>query len=60
MPANSLIEAAAAAGIRPIVCRQERTSVRMADGLSRINNGKPLGVFLMQAGPGAENAFGGV
>jgi acetolactate synthase-1/2/3 large subunit len=60
MPSNSLIEAAARAGIRPIVCRQERTGVHMADGFSRINNGKRLGVFLMQAGPGAENAFGGV
>jgi acetolactate synthase-1/2/3 large subunit len=60
MPSNSLIEAAAAAGIRPIVCRQERTGVHMADGFSRLNNGRRLGVFLMQAGPGAENAFGGV
>src|ERR671918_255663 len=60
MPSNSLIEAAAAAGIRPIVCRQERTGVHMADGFSRINNARRFGVFLMQAGPGAENAFGGV
>jgi thiamine pyrophosphate-dependent acetolactate synthase large subunit-like protein len=60
MPSNSLIEAAARAGIRPIVCRQERTGVHMADGFSRINNGRRIGVFLMQAGPGAENAFGGV
>jgi thiamine pyrophosphate-dependent acetolactate synthase large subunit-like protein len=60
MPSNSLIEAAAAASIRPIVCRQERTGVHMADGFSRINNARRLGVFLMQAGPGAENAFGGV
>jgi len=60
MPSNSLIEAAAAVGIRPIVCRQERTGVHMADGFSRINNARRLGVFLMQAGPGAENAFGGV
>ncbi|MGH8065685.1 MAG: thiamine pyrophosphate-requiring protein [Candidatus Entotheonellia bacterium] len=60
MPSNSLIEAAAAAGIRPIVCRQERTGVHMADGFSRINNARRLGIFLMQAGPGAENAFGGV
>jgi thiamine pyrophosphate-dependent acetolactate synthase large subunit-like protein len=60
MPSNSLIEAAAATGIRPIVCRQERTGVHMADGFSRICNGRRLGVFLMQAGPGAENAFGGV
>ena len=60
MPSNSLIEAAAAAGIRPIVCRQERTGVHMADGFSRINNARRFRVFLMQAGPGAENAFGGV
>jgi thiamine pyrophosphate-dependent acetolactate synthase large subunit-like protein len=60
MPSNPLIEAAAAAGIRPIVCRQERTGVHMADGFSRINGGRRIGVFLMQAGPGAENAFGGV
>jgi acetolactate synthase-1/2/3 large subunit len=60
MPSNSLIEAAARVGIRPIVCRQERTGVHMADGFSRIHNGRRIGVFLMQAGPGAENAFGGV
>ena len=60
MPSNPLIEASAVAGIRPIVVRQERTGVHMADGFSRINNGKKTGVFLMQAGPGAENAFGGV
>lgn len=60
MPSNPLIEAAAAAGIRPIVCRQERTGVHMADGFSRINSARRIGVFLMQAGPGAENAFGGV
>jgi acetolactate synthase-1/2/3 large subunit len=32
----------------------------MADGFSRINNGKTIGVFTMQQGPGSENAFGGV
>ena len=60
IPSNPLIEAAAIAGIRPIVFRQEGTGVHMADGYSRVTNGKRLGVFLMQAGPGAENAFGGV
>lgn len=45
MPSNSLIEAAAAAGIRPIVCRQERTGVHMADGFSRINNARRSGSF---------------
>ena len=60
MPSNPLIEAAAIAGIRPIVCRQERTGVHMADGFSRIHNGRRVGIFLMQNGPGAENSFGGV
>ncbi len=60
MPTNPLIEALALAGIRPIVCRQERTGVHMADGFSRINNGKKTGIFLAQNGPGAENAFSGV
>jgi acetolactate synthase-1/2/3 large subunit len=59
-PTNAVIEAAASAGIRPIVCRQERVGVGIADGFSRITNGKRIGVFTMQAGPGAENAFSGI
>ena len=59
-PSHSLIDAAAREGIRPIVCRQERAGVNIADGASRTNNGKTVGVFCMQRGPGAENAFGGV
>ena len=59
-PTNTLIEAAASAGIRPIVCRQERVGVGIADGFTRVTNGKRIGVFTMQAGPGAENAFSGV
>ena len=59
-PTNPLIEAAASAGIRPIVCRQERVGVGIADGFSRVTNGRRIGVFTMQAGPGAENAFSGV
>ena len=59
-PHNSLIDAAAKEGIRPIITRQERAGVNMADGFSRIKNGKIIGVFCMQRGPGAENAFGGV
>jgi acetolactate synthase-1/2/3 large subunit len=58
-PANALIEACALAGIRPIMCRQERVGMAIADGFSRTTNGKRIGVFAMQGGPGAENAFGG-
>ena len=59
-PTTPVIEAAAAAGIRPIVCRQERVGVGIADGYSRVTDGEKPGVFAMQYGPGAENAYPGV
>lgn len=59
-PHNPLIDAAAAAGIRPILTRTERTLVNMADGFSRATNGRRLGVATVQSGPGAENAFAGI
>jgi acetolactate synthase-1/2/3 large subunit len=59
-PVNPVLEAAAAAGIRPIIVRQERTGIHMADAVSRMTSGERVGVFAMQHGPGSENAFGGV
>ena len=59
-PTTPVIEAAAEVGIRPIICRQERVGVGIADGYTRVKNGQPPGVFAMQYGPGAENAFAGV
>ena len=59
-PANTLIEAAAIAGIKPIMSRTERTTVNMADGYTRVLNGRRSGVVVTQSGPGSENAFGGV
>ncbi|MDE3109951.1 MAG: hypothetical protein KGL02_08420, partial [Acidobacteriota bacterium] len=59
-PVNHLLESAAALGIRPIIVRQERVGLHMADALSRLSSGRKLGVFAMQHGPGAENSFGGV
>lgn len=59
-PLNFLIESASKAGIRPVIVRQERTGLHMADAFSRIHSGERIGVFCMQNGPGAENAFGGV
>jgi acetolactate synthase-1/2/3 large subunit len=59
-PRNPLIEACAKIGIRPVLCRQERVGVGIADGYSRINRGKRIGVFAAQAGPGIENAFPGI
>jgi acetolactate synthase I/II/III large subunit len=59
-PRNPLIEACAAIDIRPVLCRQERVGVGIADGYSRIRRGKRNGVFAAQNGPGIENAFPGV
>ena len=59
-PVNPLIEAAAKVDIRTVICRQERIGLHMADAYSRLSSGDKIGVFCMQHGPGAENAFGGV
>jgi acetolactate synthase I/II/III large subunit len=59
-PTTPLIEAAAKAEIRPVLCRQERVGVGIADGYARVTNGRKLAAFCMQYGPGAENAFPGV
>ena len=59
-PDNQLINACAAAGIRPIMSRTERTTVNMADGYTRMLNGRTNGVVVTQAGPGIENAYGGI
>ncbi|MCY4538975.1 MAG: thiamine pyrophosphate-requiring protein [Chloroflexi bacterium] len=59
-PVNPLIEAAAKLDIRPIIVRQERIGLHMADAISRVTSGGKIGVFCMQSGPGSENAFGGV
>jgi thiamine pyrophosphate-dependent acetolactate synthase large subunit-like protein len=58
-PRQALIDPCAAVGIKPVICRQERVGVGIADGISRSTNGKKIGVFSMQGGPGTENAFAG-
>src|SRR5947199_4341209 len=58
-PRNPLSEACAALDIRPILCRQERVGVGLADGYTRIKTGKSNGVIAAQADPGIENAFPG-
>ncbi len=59
-PHSEIIDAAAARGIRPILARTERMAVHMADGFSRMNDGRRVGVVTVQCGPGSENAFGAI
>jgi acetolactate synthase-1/2/3 large subunit len=59
-PVNHLLEYAAAVDIRPIIVRQERIGLHMADAISRVTSGRSIGTFCMQHGPGTENAYGGV
>jgi acetolactate synthase I/II/III large subunit len=59
-PVNHLLEYAAIADVRPIIVRQERTGIHMADAMSRLSSGRKLGVFVMQMGPGTENSYGAI
>jgi acetolactate synthase-1/2/3 large subunit len=59
-PVNPIIEGAAEADIRTIMVRQERIGLHMCDAVGKLSSGDNVGVFVMQHGPGTENAFGGV
>ena len=59
-PHNEIIDACAGQSIRPIMARTERVAINIADGYSRLTNGRRIGVCLVQDGPGIENAFGAV
>jgi acetolactate synthase I/II/III large subunit len=60
LPSNALIDEVAARGIRPIVAREERSVINMADAYTRMHDGRRIGVCMVQHGPGAEHAFGGI
>ena len=59
-PVNPIIESAAQEDIRTIMVRQERIGLHMCDAVAKTTSGDKVGVFVMQHGPGTENAFGGV
>jgi thiamine pyrophosphate-dependent acetolactate synthase large subunit-like protein len=59
-PVNPIIEGAAQEDIRTIMVRQERIGLHMCDAIAKTTSGGKVGVFVMQHGPGTENAFGGV
>jgi len=59
-PESPLINPAAEAGIRTLLVRKERVAVNIADGYTRVSNGRKTGTCTMQAGVGIQNAFAGV
>lgn len=59
-PTSPVIESLANVGMRPIICRQERVGVGIADGIARASAGAETAIFAMQFGPGVENAFAGI
>ena len=59
-PHSDIIDAAAKCGIRPLIVRQERQALHIADGYARINSGRKICATTVQYGPGSENAIGGV
>src|SRR5262245_9093818 len=59
-PYSDLIEAGAKHGIRPIIVRQERHALHVADGYARSMAGRKICCTAVQHGPGSENAIGAV
>src|SRR5262245_23384528 len=57
-PENRLFDSTAARGMRPLIARTERVAINIADGYSRMSNGRRIGVAAVQHGPGSESAFG--
>ena len=59
-PHSDIIDSAAKLGIRPIIVRQERQALHIADGYARVTSGRRLCATTVQYGPGSENAAGAV
>ena len=55
-PVNHLIEYAAAADIRPVMVRQERIGVHMADAISRLTSRAEHCAVWREHGPGAADS----
>ena len=59
-PHSDIIDAGAKIGIRPVIVRQERQALHIADGYARVTGGQKFCCTTVQYGPGSENAFGAV
>jgi len=59
-PHSDLIDSGAKLGIRPLIVRQERHALHIADGYARMTGGRKICCTTVQYGPGSENAIGAV
>ncbi|MDH2357659.1 thiamine pyrophosphate-requiring protein [Bradyrhizobium sp. SSUT112] len=59
-PHSDIIDSGAKAGIRPLIVRQERHALHIADGFARMTGGREICCSTVQLGPGSENAIGAV
>lgn len=59
-PYSNVIDSGAKFGLRPLIVRQERHALHIADGFARMTGGRELCCSTVQLGPGSENAIGAV
>lgn len=59
-PHSDIIDCGAKIGIIPLIVRQERHALHIADGYARMTGGRKICCTTVQYGPGSENAAGAV
>ncbi len=59
-PHSDLLDSGAKLGIVPLIVRQERHALHIADGYARVTAGRQLCCTTVQYGPGSENAIGAI
>jgi len=59
-PHSMIIDSAAKVGIRPVIVRQERHALHIADGYARVSGGHKFCCTTVQHGPGSENVAGAI
>lgn len=59
-PHSDIIDSGAKIGIVPLIVRQERHALHIADGYARMTGGRKICCTTVQYGPGSENAAGAV
>jgi thiamine pyrophosphate-dependent acetolactate synthase large subunit-like protein len=59
-PHSDIIDSGAKIGIVPLIVRQERHALHIADGYARMTGGRKICCTTVQYGPGSENAIGAI